>query len=253
VATSETSVEIQVRALSESAELTEAVRLQQAVWGFDDIDLLPPRLFVVATKIGGQVFGAFDGGRMAGFCLAIPGLKPGGKYYLHSHMLGVLGDYRNRGVGRRLKLAQRDEALERGIDLIEWTFDPLEIKNAHFNIARLGAIVRRFVANQYGTTSSPLHGGLPTDRCVAEWWIGSPRVRGMLDEGRPPRVAARDRIEVPAQIEEWKKNDPRRAREAQAGIRTAFQRAMGEGLAVIGHEITPQAGAFLLGEFREGA
>ncbi len=90
-------------------------------------------------------------------------------------MLGVVDDYRNAGVGRRLKLAQREEALARGIDLVEWTFDPLEIKNAFFNIERLGAIVRRYVQNQYGITASPLHGGLPTDRCVAEWWLRSPR------------------------------------------------------------------------------
>ena len=165
---------IEIGPLTAHTEFRDAVRLQQDIWGFDDIELLPLRLFVVASKIGGQAFGAFDGGRMIGFCLAIPGLKPGGKSYLHSHMLGVLPEYRDSGIGRRLKLAQRDEALARGIDLIEWTFDPLEIKNAYFNIERLGAIVRRYVPNQYGITSSPLHGGLPTDRCIAEWWIASP-------------------------------------------------------------------------------
>ena len=112
---------------------------------------------------------------MIAFCLAIPGLKPDGKPYLHSHMLGVLAEYRNHGVGRQLKLQQRDDALARGIDLIEWTFDPLEIKNAYFNVERLGAIVRRYLRNQYGASSSPLHGGLPTDRLVAEWWIRKPR------------------------------------------------------------------------------
>ena len=125
--------------------------------------------------------------------MAIPGLKPGGKTYLHSHMLGVLPEYRNARVGRALKLAQRDDALSRGIDLIEWTFDPLEIKNAFFNMERLGAIVRRYVPNQYGTTSSPLHGGLPTDRCIAEWWISSPRVNGRLG-GQAFRTAIRWKI-----------------------------------------------------------
>ena len=86
---------IEVRALSEQDEMKEAVQLQKTIWGFDDVELLPVRLFVVATKIGGQVFGAFDGNRMVGFCLAIPGLKSGGMYYLHSHMLGVLPEYRN--------------------------------------------------------------------------------------------------------------------------------------------------------------
>jgi len=134
---------IEIRALTTHQEFEEAVRLQQEIWGFEEIELLPLRLFVVATKVGGQAFGAFDGKRMIGFCLAIPGLKAGGKSYLHSHMLGVLPDYRDAHVGRRMKLAQREEALGRGIDLVEWTFDPLEIKNAYFNMERLGAIVRR--------------------------------------------------------------------------------------------------------------
>jgi predicted GNAT superfamily acetyltransferase len=159
---------IEVRALTEQSELQEGVRLQREIWGFAEIELLPVRLFVVATKVGGHVFGAFDGERMIGFLLAIPGIKQGGMSYLHSHMMGVLPEYRNKGVGRMLKLRQREEALALGVQLVEWTFDPLELKNAFFNIERLGAVVRRYVLNQYGTTTSRLHGGLPTDRCIAE-------------------------------------------------------------------------------------
>jgi predicted GNAT superfamily acetyltransferase len=227
----------------------DAVHLQKVIWNFSDLDLLPPRLFVVALKVGGQVFGAFDGRRMVGFCLAIPGLKAGGQYYLHSHMLGVLDEYQNRGIGRLLKLAQRDEALSRGLELVEWTFDPLEIKNAHFNIARLGAVVRRYVPNQYGISSSPLHGGLPTDRLVAEWWIGSPRVRALLDEGRPVADPVEARIEVPREIAHLKKADPRKAREHQTRIREEFERWLGRGLAVTGYAITPSSGVFLLGPY----
>src|SRR6202012_2433270 len=106
--------------------------------------------------------------------------------YLHSHMLAVLPEYRNAGLGRRLKLAQRDDALSRGFDLMEWTFDPLEIKNAYFNLERLGAIARRYNVNQYGITSSPLQGGLPTDRLVAEWWLKSKRVEQLLANGKYP-------------------------------------------------------------------
>ena len=131
------------------------LRLQQAIWGFADIELLPLRFLVVVSKVGGHVFGAYDGDMMVGFCFAIPGIKPGGRPYLHSHMLGVLPAYRNAGVGRSLKLKQREEALARGIELIEWTFDPLELKNAFFNIERLGAIVRRYHENQYGITVQP--------------------------------------------------------------------------------------------------
>jgi predicted GNAT superfamily acetyltransferase len=193
---------IEVRQLTTHPQFVEAVRLQQVIWGFEDIELLPVRLFVVATKVGGHAFGAYDSGRMIGFCLAIPGLKAGGKYYLHSHMLGVLPEYRNAGVGRMLKLAQRQEALGRGIELIEWTFDPLEIKNAYFNMERLGAVVRRYVLNQYGTTSSHLHGGLPTDRCVAEWWIGSPRAEATINGLPFERNTTEARISVPVDIAE---------------------------------------------------
>ena len=96
--------------------------------------------------------------------------------YLHSHMLGVKSEYRNTGLGRRLKLFQREDAIAHGYDLMEWTFDPLEIKNAYFNLERLGAIARRYNINQYGITTSPLQGFLPTDRLVAEWWLKSERV-----------------------------------------------------------------------------
>ena len=124
---------IEIRKLMQLEEFRSAVQLQKVIWGFDDIDLLPLRFFVVASRVGGQVLGAFDGETMIGFCLGIPGVKPDGHAYLHSHMLGVLPEYHNLGIGRRLKLQQRDDALSRGIPLIEWTFDPLELKNAFFN------------------------------------------------------------------------------------------------------------------------
>jgi predicted GNAT superfamily acetyltransferase len=157
---------------------------------------------------------------MIAFCVAIPGLKPDGKVYLHSHMLGVLPEYRNAGVGRQLKVRQKSNALARGINLIEWTFDPLDLKNAHFNVERLGVIVRRYMRNQYGVSSSPLHGGIPTDRLVAEWWIAKPR----------PQAAVSHRIHVPA--------DTDGARAKQSEIADQFEQCFARGLAVIGVEGT---------------
>jgi predicted GNAT superfamily acetyltransferase len=216
---------IEIRELSTEPELREAVALQKTIWGFEDADLLPFRMFVVATRIGGQLLGALDGDRLVAFCVSIPALEKGGRVYLHSHMLGVLPEYRNAGVGRQLKIRQRDDALVRGIDLIEWTFDPLDVKNAHFNIERLGAIVRRYFRNQYGVSSSALHGGLPTDRLVAEWWIGKPR----------EKAEAIVRIQVPADIES--------ARAKQADIADQFERWFANGLTVVGFEGT----SYLLG------
>lgn len=239
-----------VRPLHTQEEFSEAVCLQKQIWGFDEIELLPVRLFVVARKVGGQVFGAYDRSRMVGFCLAIPGLKAGGRTYLHSHMMGVLPEYRNHGVGRTLKLAQREEALSRGIELIEWTFDPLEIKNAYFNIERLGAVVRRYVLNQYGTTTSPLHGGLPTDRCTAEWWIGSEWVESAVAGRKPRNCPVEARIEVPAAIGEIRKQEPKRAKEIQGRVSEEFLEHLGRGLTVIGLERTETAGVYLLGKWK---
>jgi predicted GNAT superfamily acetyltransferase len=161
-------------------------------------------------------------------------------------MLGVMKEYRNAGVGRLLKLEQRKDALARGIELMEWTFDPLEIKNAYFNMERLGAVVRRFVLNQYGTTSSKLHGGLPTDRCIAEWWMASDRARCVADEGgKAPHGEILARISVPAEIYSIKESDPARAREIQKRVSEQFLDNFSKGLAVTGFERTPEAGTYL--------
>lgn len=240
---------ISIRPLTDREDLKAVVRLQRQIWGFEDVDLIPLRLFVVASKIGGQVFGAFDGDQLIGFCMAIPGLKPGGKTYLHSHMLGVVPEYRNSGVGRSLKLTQRENALARGIDLIEWTFDPLEIKNAFFNMERLGTIVRRYVPNQYGTTSSPLHGGLPTDRCIAEWWLSSPRVTTILAGEIFECGPVEAQIAIPADIAIIRAKDPARAREIQKRACEQFRAAFDRDLAVIGFDRSEEAGTYLLGKW----
>lgn len=247
MAGSQAPVVTSVRLLNTGDEFAEAVRLQRVIWGFDDLDLLPVRLFVVASKIGGHVLGAFDGERMAGFCLGIPGIKPGPVAYIHGHMLGVLPEYRNAGVGRALKLAQREQALAQGIDLIEWTFDPLELKNAWFNIERLGAVIRRYVFNQYGVTSSRLHGGLPTDRCVAEWHVTSLRVEQILAGKPPAKPPVEARIAVPASIAELRADRPAEAREIQKRIGEEFQRHLSAGLAVVGLARSAGAVEYLLG------
>jgi predicted GNAT superfamily acetyltransferase len=235
-------------------EMQACFRLQKEVWEFSDAELIPVRLFVVASKIGGQVMGAFVERELVGFALAIPGLRNGHRY-LHSQMLAVRHAYRNGGLGRRMKLYQRDDALARGIELMEWTFDPLEIKNAYLNIEKLGAIARRYNVNQYGITSSPLQGGLPTDRLIAEWWMKSKRVEAVLAQAARAEFECRARVEVPAEIYAWKADAAmhERALAVQGGNRERFQRAFGEGLSVLGYERDARGnGKFLLGEWDEG-
>ena len=201
-------------------------------------------MFVVADKVGGQVMGAFDGDVMVGFALSVPGTRTG-HVYLHSHMLAVRKDHRNGGLGRRLKLMQREDALARGIELIEWTFDPLEIKNAYLNIEKLGAIARRYNINQYGITSSPLQGGLPSDRLIAEWWLKSKRVETLLATGKNPPMVSESSIEVPAQIYDWKAAPETRgkAQQVQERNREQFLRAFSHGSPCWGMSATPKATA----------
>jgi predicted GNAT superfamily acetyltransferase len=237
---------IDIRQLFHLEEFEEVLDLQKTIWSFADIELLPLRFLVVVSKVGGHVFGAYDAGRLIGFCFAIPGIKPDGRPYLHSHMLGVMPEYRNARIGSRLKLRQREDALARGIALIEWTFDPLELKNAFLNIEKLGAIVRRYAPNQYGTTSSPLHGGLPTDRCIAEWWLDSARVHAVLRGGAVPPAAPGERIAYPAEIARIREHDNARARAIQQANARKFTDAFSRGLAVTGFERSDTEGIYLL-------
>jgi len=244
---------IEIRECHELDEMRAAVALQKDVWNFSDAELVPLRLFVVAAKVGGQVIGAFDGSQMIGFALSVPGVR-GGHPYLHSHMLAVRPEYRNEGLGRRIKLFQREDATARGIELIEWTFDPLEIKNAYLNIEKLGAIARRYTINQYGVTSSPLQGGLPTDRLIAEWWVKSKRVEKLLSEGSLPSLQPALSIGVPAAIYEWKASPATRqsALDVQEQNRVQFLKAFSHGLAVLGYQRDPEGnGEFLLARWDE--
>jgi predicted GNAT superfamily acetyltransferase len=238
---------IVVRKCAGLEEFQQCVALQREIWGEQDIEVEPATLFVVATEVGGQVLGAFDGERLVGYTLALVGFADG-TVFLHSHMTGVHGDYRDRGVGRRLKLFQREEALGRGIRLIVWTFDPLEARNAHFNLNRLGAISRKYLPNLYGLTTSPLHGGLPTDRLRVEWRLDSVRVvRAVADLLQEPEAASfAASIELPAELEQWKQSDTARVARVQARIREEFSAWFARGYAVIGVRKSSEGAAYLL-------
>lgn len=232
-------------------EMRACVALQKEVWNFTDIELVPLRIFVVAEKIGGQVVGAFVNDNLVGFAFALPGSREG-RSFLYSHMLAVRKQYRNAGLGRRLKLFQREDGLARNFDLMEWTFDPLEIKNAYLNIEKLGAISRRYNVNQYGITSSPLQGGLPTDRLVAEWWLKSQRVESLLAKKTHSNVKPVTTISVPSGVYEWKASPEtrHRAKEIQDRNREEFQKAFAEDLVVMGYERDSAGnGKFLLGRW----
>jgi len=182
---------------------------------------------------------------MIGYTLAMVGLRDSVPY-LHSHMTGVLGDYRDRGVGRMLKLFQREEALSRGIRLIQWTFDPLEVRNAHFNLNRLGAISRQYLANLYGTTTSPLHRGLATDRLLVEWRLDSSRAVAAIQNLVKEPVEAPAMIELPRELEQWQRETAPEIKKVQARLREEFTRWFARGYAAVALRTGPGNRAYCL-------
>ncbi|MBI1941494.1 MAG: GNAT family N-acetyltransferase, partial [Acidobacteria bacterium] len=234
-------------------ELAACTGLQKRIWGYSDLDVYPLRLFVNLGKIGGHVLGAFaPAGKLVGFVAAMPAWHDD-RRYLYSLSLGVLPGHENRGLGKALKLAQRRVARQAGIDVIEWTFDPLQARNAHFNIVRLGAIARRYLADHYGPVASRLQHRRPSDRLVAEWWLNSPRVRRALS-GRQPRAAANvpaAQVSIPLSIASLAKANPRRAREEQARVGKQLRQCFARGLAITGFTLNERSGAYHLGLLRE--
>jgi len=238
---------ITFRPCSGLAELDECVRIQQAVWKFNDLETVPSDIFIVALKSGGQGVGAFDGDRQIGVTLAFFA-APDRDIYLHSHFAAVLPEYQSGGIGRLLKLAQREDALKRGINLIEWTFDPLALMNAHFNLNRLGAIIRNYIPNFYGVTSSADERlDLPSDRLSASWKIDSARVEALGKGADAPfagkRVAT---IAVPTHWNVFMKSDPQRARDEQTRVREEFKRAFAERLICAGFERGEEQSRYVL-------
>lgn len=240
---------ISVRKCATLAEFEACVALQREVWGEEDLEIEPVSGFIVATQTGGQVLGAFDGAKLVGYTLALVGYRDG-SVFLHSHHTGVHNGYRDRGVGRRLKLFQREEALSRDIRFVQWTFDPLEVRNAHFNLNRLGAICRQYKPNLYGITTSPLHRGLATDRLLVEWRLDSKRVVAAIENlVNTPDAASKTiaaRIELPDELEQWKQSDGAAVKRTQDRVRSEFTECFGRGYAAVGTQKTATGTAYLL-------
>jgi predicted GNAT superfamily acetyltransferase len=239
------SSDIVIRHCRGIAEMNSCVDLQRKVWGEVDLEVIPVACFIVAAHSGGQVLGAFDGAHMVGYTLALPAVR-NGQAYLHSHMTAVLENYRDRSVGRRLKLFQREDALSSGIRLIEWTFDPFETRNAHFNLDRLGAIARQLVRNMYGITSSPAHRGLPTDRLVVEWHLDSPRVVDLLEGRAPPPPGSAAELLLPQNLDALKTTCREELARIQARLSAEWEEFFRRGYAATRTSHSPEAFKYLL-------
>lgn len=271
-----------IRDLAGVEQCAAVVRLQAAVWG-EASDIVPASLLAVSARRGGILLGAFDdGGEDAdpvGFVWSLPARRAG-EWTQWSHMLGVLPAARGRGLGVALKLAQRERALAQGLDLIEWTFDPLQARNAHLNMTRLGCVASSYVENAYGSLEGPLFSGTPTDRLIAEWWIRRPHVERRVaaeqdaaagrraftaraadvadaqplivtrpggrwaapDDVVPP-TARRVTIAVPAEFSEMQTADQALALEWRLAVRRAFQAAFAGGYQAVDFYFDRQTGA----------
>jgi predicted GNAT superfamily acetyltransferase len=187
---------MEIRKLRSPEEYRQAEEVQRAVWGFPDREIIPLNELVVMQKHGGHVFAAFEKGKMASFCFGCPAYRDG-KAYHYSRMLGTLPGRQDGGIGYAMKLKQREYVLEQGLDLVVWTFDPLQSRNAYFNLAKLGCVIREYTPNLYPESRSRFNEGLESDRFTAEWWIASRRVKDAL-AGKLP---ADDLAAIPAALE----------------------------------------------------
>jgi predicted GNAT superfamily acetyltransferase len=201
-----------IRDLTTIEEFRQVVDLEREIWGYtDNADMVGVPVFIFTVHRGASLLGAFTPeGRMVGFAYAVVGMKAG-KPLLWSHMTGVLPAYRG-GLGYQLKLEQRARALAQGYDLIEWTFDPMQAMNAHFNFAKLGGVVEEYAVNFYGESTSALHRGTPTDRVVLSWRIDAPHVVRRIETSPLLRARAHEVSEAPVANTtvmdgEWRKNE----------------------------------------------
>ena len=240
--------EISIRECTTVEEFDACVRLQREAFGLPDMELSPRRHLIVARSAGGWTLGAFAADRMVGFVLTQVAVRrapeTGAEEVIgYSHMMAVAQDYQNRGVGARLKWAQRGRALAEGRRFIRWTWDPLQSRNAHFNINRLGVVVRRYAANYYGTDYSTVTGkfgeqlGLDSDRLVAEWSLDSPRVEALARGEKPaPSGEPSAAVEIPPNWSALVREDLEAARAELLRVREEFQKALAAGLVCAGFE-----------------
>jgi predicted GNAT superfamily acetyltransferase len=202
---------LRIRDLRGLDDYRAVVELEKAIWNYTDLaDVITVPAFIITVKRGGILIGAFDtADRIVGFAFSIVGMKDG-RPTQWSHMMGVLPEYRRGGLGRTLKLAQRDRAIAAGFALMEWTFDPLQTLNAHLNFRKLGVVCHEYVENLYGESTSALHRGTPTDRFVVEWWLQEPHVERRLAAVEGLTMRASDVADAPlvnqtAAAERWTK------------------------------------------------
>jgi chorismate synthase len=246
--------EITIRECTTIEEFDGCVHLQREAFGLPDLELSPRRHLIVSRQAGGWTLGAFVADRMVGFVHHLAAVRGKNEIFGYSHVMAVAKDYQNKGVGARLKWAQRERALGEGREFIKWTWDPMMARNAHFNLNRLGATVDTYADNFYGTdyNADPTlaeQPELPSDRLSATWELSSTRVSAL---GSGVAVPARGRpaymVAIPNEWTTLVRQDPGRAREEQARVRDGFKTAFAQQLICAGFQRGEEQAHYLLFE-----
>ena len=228
-------------------DFQQCLDLERAVWKDDDIGIMPIRLYMISKACNAPTIGAFDlSGRLVGFVHTMIALMNGRVVY-HSHLAAVLEDLRHKDIGFRMKLAQRQHAINAGVPLIMWTFDPLQSRNAHLNINKLGAVIRRYENNYYSEgLSSVFDTGVPSDRVFAEWWVSSPHVQSVLAGNKPSVEGQVKTVLIPEDINKVRSSSVDEHRKWRLRVREEFKNALGDGLIVRGFERADGTSRYLL-------
>jgi predicted GNAT superfamily acetyltransferase len=246
--------ELELREVTTITDIHACLRLQKETWGMPDVEMTGAKFFVIAKHAGTPALGAFDRtGRLVGYLYTFLGRFHGTMAY-YSHQLAVAGGWQDKGVGHRLKLAQRERALREGIDLVVWTFDPLQSRNAHLNLNKLGAVVRRYVVNFYGEQNKTIFdAGIGSDRVFAEWWVRSPRVEMALRGERFRPAILTSGLEIPSDINAVKEHDERAALLWRLHTRERFTSRLSRGLVAVGldHDKATDRSRYVFADARE--
>lgn len=243
---------IAIRECSSIEDFQQCIELERAVWKDDDVGIMPIRLYMISKACNAPTIGAFESsGRMVGFVHTMIALMDKHVVY-HSHLAAVLEDLRHQDIGFRMKLAQRQHAMKAGVPLIIWTFDPLQSRNAHLNINKLGAIVRRYEVNYYSEgLSTVFDSEVPTDRIFAEWWVSSPHVESVLAGNRPHVEDRAASVLIPEDINKVRSRSVDEHLKWRIRVREDFQNALAGGLIVRGFERADGTSRYLLGADEE--
>jgi predicted GNAT superfamily acetyltransferase len=239
--------EVVIRECTSIGDFQQCIELERTTWNDADIGIMPIRLYMISKACNAPTIGAFSSGKLVGFVHTMIAVMNKHVVY-HSHLAAVLEGWRHKDIGYKMKLAQREYALRAGVPLIIWTFDPVQSRNAHFNLNKLGAIIRRYAVNYYGEgLSTVFDSNVPSDRVFAEWWVSSPHVASALAGNRQALKDKSHSVSIPDDIESVRAGSLEEHKRWRVHVREEFQDKLAQGLIARGFEREDGMGRYLFG------